>query len=256
MGVAFWGLFIGVFVVPIILLGIATFIMNRLLQKIDDDGDSFDTKTEEITGYESAIKLAIETIIHPSQVIEAGKITRYESEDYRRWLFGVAGMIGVIMPIITQGIRGILSGVLGVFTSLLGVWIGSWFFVGFRTLLFRYIGGINLDYQEGKQVFRIVFLSNYILTTIINLISSLVPNFLVIHLNAYVDQITSISLLGILAWIWIEVIYYFLLTKRYKLRSRESLLKLILMILASLGIVVVIGSMMFMIFLATVWVRI
>ena len=158
------------------------------------------------------------------------------------------------MTIKTHGISGIVSGVIGVFTGMLGVWIGSWFFVGFRTLLFRYIGGVNLDYQEGKKVFSIVFLSNYVLNTMIQLILILYPNFLAIPLitRTYVGQSTSISLLGILSWIWIEVIYYFLLTKRYKLSSGEGLLKLVLMILASIGIGLLIGiSIIAMIFLAT-----
>lgn len=250
----FLGVIIVVVVVLVIILGVAAIVMNQLLRSIDGNGDSFDTKTEEIIPYESVIKLVIETIIHPRRVIEAEKITRYEREDYRNWLYGLAGIVGFIMPIMTQGISGIVSGVIGVFTGMLGVWLGSWFFVGFRTLLFRYIGGVNLDYQEGREVFSIVFLSNYVLTTMIELISSLFPNFLAIHLNtgAYVGQSTSISLLGILAWIWIEVIYYFLLSKRYKVSSGESLLKLILMILVSIGITLLVGLMIIvMIFLAT-----
>lgn len=254
MGVGFLGVIIVAVVVLVIILGIVALVMNRLLRNIDDNGDSFDTKTEEMIPYESVIKLVIETIIHPRRVIEEEKITCYEREDYRNWLYGLAGIVGFIMPIMTQGISGIISGVIGVFTGMLGIWIGSWFFVGVRTLLFRYIGGINLDYQEGKKIFSIVFLSNYVLTTIIELISNLFPNFLAIHLNtgAYVGQSTSISFLGILSWIWIEVIYYFLLTKRYKLSSGESLVKLILMILASIGIGLLIGIIIIvMIFLAT-----
>lgn len=254
MGFGFLGVIIIAVVVLVIILGVAALVMNQLLRSIDDNGDSFDTKTEEIIPYESVIKLAIEAIIHPRRVIQEEKITRYEREDYRNWLYGLVGIVGFITPIMTQGISGIVSGLIGVFTGMLGVWIGSWFFVGFRTLLFRYIGGVNLDYQEGKKVFSIVFLSNYVLTTMIQLISILFPNFLAIPLitSNYVGQSTSISLLGILSWIWIEVIYYFLLTKRYKLSSGEGLLKLVLMILASIGIGLLIGiSIIAMIFLAT-----
>jgi len=253
MGFAFLTVFMAV-VILAISLGVVAFVMKRLLRRLDGNGDSFDTRTEEVIPYESAIKLAIETIIHPKQVIEAGRITHYESEEYRNWLFGLAGIIGFIVPVITQGVNGIVSGLIGVFIGLLVVWIGSWFFVGYRMLLFRYIGGINLDYYEGKQVFSIVFLSNYILTTVIELISISFPDFLAIHLNtgAYVGQSTSISLLGILAWIWIEVIYFFLLSKRYNLRSGESLSRLILMILVNIGIVLLTSFViMLMIFLAT-----
>lgn len=250
----FLGVIIVAVVVLVIILGVAGLVMNQLLRNIDGNGDSFNTKTEEMIPYKSVIKLAVETIIHPRRVIEAEKITGYEREDYRNWLFGLAGVTGFVLPVITQGLNGIISGVIGLFVGMLSVWIISWFFVGFRTLIFRYIGGVNLDYQEGKEVFSIVFLSNYILTTMIELISSLFPNFLAIHLNtsAYVGQSTSISLLGILSWIWIEVIYYFLLLKRYKVSSGESLLKLILMILVSIGITLLVGLMIIvMIFLAT-----
>ena len=247
---AFLTVFVAVAIL-VISLGVATLVMNRLLRRLDGNGDSFDTELEEVMPYESPIKLAIETIIRPRHVIEAGKISRYESEAYKNWLFGLAGMIGFIVPIIEQGISGIVSGLMGIFISVLGVWFGSWFFVRFRMLLFSYIGGVNLDYQEGKQVFSIVFLSYYILNMIIELISILFPNFLASHFNmgAYVLQVNSISLLGILAWIWIEVIYYFLLSKRYKLSNGESLSKLILMILVSIGITLVVGFMIMLVVL-------
>ena len=78
----FLGVIIVVVVVLVIILGVAAIVMNQLLRSIDGNGDSFDTKTEEIIPYESVIKLVIETIIHPRRVIEAEKITRYEREDY------------------------------------------------------------------------------------------------------------------------------------------------------------------------------
>ncbi len=218
----------------VLLLVVTPIVLSILLKKCNEEYLTYEeSQADGVKSYLSIPQLLGKLFIKPKELIKNGEITCYSDEDYRTWLYWGLTVISILASLLVGELRFSLSSLITIVFTPLGIAIGRWFFVGIQTVLFRYVAGIKLSYDEGKNVFGPIYMANFIA----NMVISFLCNRLIYLLgNSNLILSVWISILStLILFIWVNVLFYLLLKYRYKLGGGESVTKLVIMSLVEIG---------------------
>ncbi len=218
----------------VLLLVVTPIVLNILLKKCDEEYLTYEeSQADGVKIYLSIPQLLGKLFIKPRELVKDGEITCYSDEEYGTWLYWGLTVISILASLLVGDLRFSLSSLMTIVFTPLGIAIGKWFFIGIQTVLFRYVAGIKLSYDEGKNVFSPIYMANFIA----NMVISVLCNRLIYLLGSSNLMLSVwISILStLLLFIWVNLLFYLLLKYRYKLGGGESVVKLVIMLLVEMG---------------------
>ena len=239
------GSILGIIVLMLLIFAGVIGVLFFLTRKMELDGENYDQ--EEMIGYSESIPIIVFNLICKARAtIKSGFIVSYNEEKYALWFVGVIVIGSIVNSFLGQGARGAFTQiVLCVFTVLFG-FLSCWIYVAWKSVFYRYIAGIKLYYYEGKEVFKIIYLAKCILGILVSIINAVTKGALSIPIYSGLSLVSyQINILYVVVWIWGVVVEYLLLKYRYRLSGKESILKMLLMFLAQIGVIVVIYIIVF-----------
>lgn len=185
-------------------------------------------------------ELILGMLTKPKEVIELESISSYS------WVSCTicSAVIIIILSFVTMFVAIEAKGII---TKLIGTWISAWilivaaiiirwFFTKVNTLVFMYVGKVEMSEVEGNRIFNIVFIGGYIIMCLLEIISHIFPKYLCLHYTSN-DRMHYIPVLGCLSLVWAWYIEYLLLKERYHLSSQQSSVRVGLMIVAKVCII-------------------
>lgn len=231
------GIILSTILIFVLVLVVTPIVLSMLLKKCDEEyltyeGDQLDG----VKIYLSIPQLLGKIFTKPRELVKNGEITSYSDEEYRTWLYWGLTVISILASLLVGELKFSLSMLMTIVFTPIGIAIGRWFFVGIQTVLFRYVAGIKLSYDEGKTVFGPIYMANFIANMVVSVLCNRLIYFLGsrnLMLSVWVSIISTLIL-----FIWVNILFYLLLKYRYKLGGGESVIKLVIMSLVEIGFLV------------------
>ncbi len=242
IGLSVFRLFWPILLISIVFLVLVILLMKYLLNKCNESYEEYEIPpVDSFKQYLSIPQLVIKLGIWPRSTIKEGKITSYSQESYQLFLYVGGTLVTIVIALFNKAYSSVLDfGIALIFTPIF-IALGKWLYIGGATIMFRYVGGIRLSYEEGKEVFSTVFLFHYAINLLFGIIGAVLcfisgVDRTLFYLGSY-SKIDNFK--DVVIFIWTLIIYYLLMKYRYNLSGKSSVGKIILIGLVCIGLLIV-----------------
>ena len=223
-----------IIITSVITLGLVAWWLHRILKKNEEVVELYETEYEDLLKNRFSIgKVLFELLKSPKETIRSGMLGMYDHRGIWIWFLCIS-FLNRLINLYTRKQLSIFFLIGGVGLGLVKVW----FCLNIMHLLFIKCCGVKISFDEAKHIIGMTVLG----LCVVNLGVCIVEDLLLLFVPKLDARSWQIYLTTSVGLIWSGYILVKVLIERYGLSIKQSVKKVILMFLISVG--VTIGTVM------------